>query len=76
MLALTVAVARQPLTCLACETFCVLELSSDNKTFYCLHNNFETLKYCYAKTICLISFKLTEFNNDAFSFLNINFLRY
>ena len=32
MLAITVAVARQPLTCLTCETFWALELSSDNKT--------------------------------------------
>ena len=77
MLALTVAVARQPLTCLACKTktFCALEVSSDNNTFYCLHYNFETLKYCYVKTVCLIPFKLIAFNNDAISFLNINFLR-
>ena len=77
MLALTVAVARQPLTCLACETktFCALELSSDIKTFYCLHYDSENLKYHYAKTFCLISFKLTEFNSDTLCLLNINFLR-
>ena len=75
MLAITVAVARQPLTCLACETktFCTLELSSDNKTFYYLHYNFETLKCRYMKTNCLISFKLAAFNNDTLSCLNTNF---
>ena len=75
MLAIPVAVARQPLTCLACETFCTLDLSSDNKTFYCFHYNFETLKCHYAKTSCSIFLKLTAFNNDTLIFLNTNFLR-
>ena len=62
---------------IACErvkTLSALELSSDIKKFYCLHY-FLTLKYCYAKTTCSISFKHTAVNNDILSFFNINFLR-
>ena len=57
---------------LACET---MLSTNDCDIFYCLHWNFKTLKYCYAKTMCLICFKLTAFNNDTLSFLNVNFLR-
>ena len=73
MLAITVAVAMQPKPCLACKTktFC----TSDIKTSYCLHYDLETLKCHYMKTSCSISFKLTVFNSDTFSFLNVNFLR-
>ena len=56
-------------TCLACKskTFC----TSDIKTSYCPHYDHEALKCSYMKTTCLISFKLTAFNNDTFSYLNI-----
>ena len=60
MLALTVAVARQPVTCLACETFVHLNCQVIIKTFHCLHYNFETSNGCYTKTTCLIDFKLTR----------------
>ena len=74
-LAITVVVVRQPHTCLACKTFSTLEMSGDIKTFYCFHYDLETLRCCFTKTICSISFKLTAFTNDTLGFPNINFLR-
>ena len=50
-------------------------MSSDNKTCYFLYYNFGTLKYHYAKTICLISLQFTAFNKDSYSYLHMNFLR-
>ena len=62
---------------IACENknLNALELSSDIKTFYCFCYDLETLRCRYTKTTCWISFKLTVFNNETFSFQNINFLR-
>ena len=62
---------------LACITFIALELSSDIKIIkivHCLYYIFLTLRLCYAKTICLISFRLTVFNKDTLRYLHINFL--
>ena len=58
---------------------CVLTACQNNKpfctwtvkTFY----KCEALKHLYTKTICSIYFKLTVFNKDTISTLNINFLR-
>ena len=77
MPAITVAVAKQPgmVSMWKSKPFCTPELSNDNKDFPLFTIYSWPLIYCYAKTTCPIPFKLTAFNNDTLSFLNINFLR-
>ena len=54
-----------------------LELLSDNCEikYSGFVYNFETLKYCYVKSICSIFLKLTAFNKNTRSNSYINFLR-
>ena len=65
-------------TCLAWE-FSFLHLNCQvilRSSLYIDYIIFLTLKVLhYTKSTCWISFKLTAFNNDTISFLNINFLR-
>ena len=64
-LTITVAVAYQPLACLANITFS----TSNIKVFsYCLHYKLDF------KVVVHITFKLTVFNNDTLSLVYINFL--